>query len=1149
MSNYIPYHVHTEVSLTDSCTNYKLYIDRAKELDQTAICFTEHGNTFNWVDKKMYCDKKITVDKCQYAKESECISCDQCDKYLICTNRKNIKYMHGVEIYLTESLDEKIRDNYHTILIAANYDGIKELNKLIDLSTQPDHFYYKNRVTFDEFLNISDNIIKISACLASPLNKINGAIDKLKAEAGNIQEEYFNLSKESERFIDDISQERHEKINNIYNRIKRLEEYLIKILNHYDYYEIQPHIAEDQKIYNSKLFDLSKKYNKPLIAGTDTHSINNYKAECRSILQKAKKIEYSDEDKFDLTYKSYDELVDMFKNQDILPEEIYLQAIENTNIMAGRVERFDLDLSFKYPKIYDNEEEVFIQRIDDNYKNKLMNGIITSDQIYLDNIAEELRVLKKIGMVGFMLFMSELMTWCRENNIPFGNCRGSVGGSTIAYILDIIDLNPVTWKTVFSRFANEDRIEIGDIDIDISPSQRELVYQYIIDRFGIEYTSYILAIGTISDKGTIDEIGRALASKWFEDKNDVGLLRLEKELKEIKNKNNKTTNDLYGEWEIGESIGRRIQELYNSKENPYSLKNIALIKNEYEANPEKTRKKYPDLFYYFDGLLNTAVSQSMHPAGIIASPISLPDNYGTFWSRDGKRIICINMEEVHEVSLVKYDILGLKNIEVIKDTCELVGLKYPLSHEVNWNDENVWNDIITSSVGIFQFEGNYAFSLLKRYVPLKINDLSLVNACLRPSGVSYRDRLISREFNNNPSILIDKLLKDNNGFLVFQEDVIAFLQQICGLSGSEADNVRRAIGRKQKDRLDKALPKILEGYCEKSDKAREIAEEEAKQFLDIIESASSYMFGYNHSTGYSMIGYLCAYFRYYYPLEFVTAYLNNAKNQDDIDNGTELARLKGVKIKPIKFGFSRANYFPDKETKSIYKGISSIKGFGEKIDISEELIQFKEKRYNNFTNLLIDIKENTKIGDSKIETLIKLNYFSQFGRNKKLLTLFEEFTKGKSRYDKKHTDKTKEKRIEALYEYEKSLEDIALPIHEQISYESELLGTPMSIYEMPKGTSFVMELDLKNAPKANVYGLGTGTIAEIKVYKKDFKKLPFKQGDIVQFLKLKKKPKVKFVGEDIKGKPLFEPIDGEFDVWCFDPEDKNKICYKIVNVG
>ena len=254
------------------------------------------------------------------------------------------------------------------------------------------------------------------------------------------------------------------------------------------------------------------------------------------------------------------------------------------------------------------------------------------------------------------------------------------------------------------------------------------------------------------------------------------------------------------------------------------------IKSEYDSNPEQAKKKYKDIFYYFDGLLRYSISQSMHPAGIIASPITLTDNYGTFWS-EGKRIISINMDEVHDVSLVKYDILGLKNIQIIKETCELIGIKYPLSHEVDWNDSKVWKDIITSNVGIFQFEGKYAFSLLKRYRPLKINDLSLVNAALRPSGASYRDRLIDREFNQNPSKLIDELLKDNNGFLVFQEDTIKFLKDICGLSGSEADNIRRAIGRKQKDRLEKALPQILEGYCNESDKSREIAKEEAQEFL------------------------------------------------------------------------------------------------------------------------------------------------------------------------------------------------------------------------------------------------------------------------------------------------------------------------------
>ena len=343
------------------------------------------------------------------------------------------------------------------------------------------------------------------------------------------------------------------------------------------------------------------------------------------------------------------------------------------------------------------------------------------------------------------------------------------------------------------------------------------------------------------------------------------------------------------------------------------------------------------------------------------------------------------MEEVHDVSLVKYDILGLKNIEIIKDTCNLIGASYPLSHEINWNDEKVWKDIITSSVGIFQFEGNYAFDLLKRYEPLKINDLSLINASLRPSGASYRDRLIAKQFNKNPSKQIDELLKDNNGFLVFQEDTIKFLKDICGLNGSDADNVRRAIGRKQKDRLEKALPQILEGYCSVSDKSREIAEKEAQEFLKIIEDSSDYQFGYNHSTGYSMIGYLCGYYRYYYPLEFVTAYLNNASNEEDINDGTNLARIKGIQIKPVKFRYSKSEYFPDKSTNTIYKGLSSIKFLSS--NVSDELYKLRDKQYNNFLELLEEIPCDSR----QTDILIKLDFFSEFGEAKKLSTIYEYF--------------------------------------------------------------------------------------------------------------------------------------------------------------
>lgn len=1109
--------------MLDSCTNYKLYIDKAAELGQTAICFTEHGNIYNNIEKKMY------------------------------ANKKGLKYLHGVEIYLTHSLENKVRDNYHTILIAKNREGIKEINLLVDLSTREDHMYYKPRISFDEFFNISDNVIKISACLASPLSKypssvgdIADRIDKINKER---QEEITVIKNEAidknaeDKWIhsyDDADYDHsvpwawrctpHEAwLEDIENRIKSVnklcdeqidllnkEVYVAKqnyerLLKSYDYYEIQPHVKSLEQIqYNKMLYEASKRYGIPLIAGTDTHSINQYKAECRSILQKAKHIEFSNEDEFDLTYKSYDELVEMFRQQGSLPMEVVLEAIENTNRMADSVTDYELDIEFKYPVLYENEEEVFVNRIYKMYQDKLDKGIIKPNPKYEENIQEELRVFKKIGMVGFMLFMSELVCWCWDNGIPIGFCRGSVGGSTIAYLTDIIDVDPVVWDTVFSRFANEDRKEIGDIDLDIAPSQRHLVYEHIIEKFGIDKTAYILAIGTISDKGTIDEIGRAL---------NIPLDEV-KEIKELYSLYTDTIEDCKNKIQVFEEKGLEQGSAYKECKDK-------LQKNEKLLDDLKN-VKYKELFYYFDGLVGTAISQSMHPAGIIVSPVTLPDNYGTFWSKDGKRIISINMEEVHEVSLVKYDLLGLKNIDIIKDCCELANIPYPKSHTVNWEDEEAWKHITDSPVGIFQFESKFAYDSLKKFGCRRVNDLSLVNASIRPSGESYRDNLLAHKPNQNPSEIIDDLLKANHGYLVFQEDVIAFLQKICGLSGSDADNIRRAIARKQMDRLQKALPQILEGYCSMSDKPRDIAEEEAKTFLKIIEDASSYMFGYNHSTGYSMIGYICGYLRYYYPREFITAYLNNANNDDDIKLGTELAKQLQIPIHSIKFRHSTAKYSCDEN--GIYKGIASVKFLND--DAANDLYAIRDEKFETFIDLLARIKD-LRVDSRKLEILIKLDFFSEFGGINYLLacnSLFDKY------YGKKQMKK--EKLYEEGLDFDvirkyagketpkmfSNLDSIGL-INELIStipnekttlrtiiaYQIENLGYVDVVDKKYAGYCVVTDLNVDYSPKLKLYALANGNTIPVKIDKKTFKNQPLRRGDIIKVTRQNKKPKMRKV--------------------------------------
>jgi DNA polymerase-3 subunit alpha len=999
-------------SLLDSCTSYREYIDYAVELGQKAIGFSEHGDIYNWQSKWAYCKEN------------------------------NIKYIHGIEIYLTETLNEKIRDNYHTILIAKNKEGFKELNTLYFLSTRPDHVYYKPRLTFDEFLNISDNIIKISACIQSPLYSMYKDIRE-KMDYGVPQED------RQEKFI--------------------------QLLNHYDYYEIQYHNMNNQIEYNQWLYEWSQMYNKPLIAATDTHSLNDYKAECRTILQYGKTDGTwgDEENKCDLTYKTYNELVEAFKIQNSLPMNIILEAIENTNIMANNIEELDFDTKDKYPILYgDKDEEKLWETLKIKYQEKLERGEIEDNPKYWENINEEMRVFKKINMIGFMLLMSEIMSWARSNNIATGFSRGSVGGSTVAYISDITDIDPIKWHTVFSRFANEYRVEAGDIDTDWYEDDRPKVYDYIINRFGKENTSYILAVGTLADKAIIDTIGKAFR---------------------VKTDNN----------------------------TEYTLDKIKEIKKEYETNPQKTKEKYKDLFYYYDGLSGCIVSQSQHPAGLIVSPITLADNYGMFYGSEGQQILPLDMEECHSLGLIKFDILGLKSVGVIDKTCKLIGTYFPRAYEVNWNDKEVFEDITQDSTAIFQFESDFGKQSIKKMHPMSVDDICLCSACLRPSGESYREQVYNRQWNKNPSKIIDDLLSDSYGFLVYQEQTIAFLQQICGFSGSEADNIRRAIGKKQKDKIDKALPQILEGYCNKSDKPREIAETEAKQFLKVIEDASGYSFNFNHAESYAMLGYLMGYLRYYYPIEFITSFLNCAENNEDINNGTLLAKNKNIKIERPIFRYSTSEYGYDIDNKTIYKGIGSIKNISE--ICGNNLYTLKDKIYSNFIELLYDIFINKLAQKNEIDKLIKINFFREFGDINQLLvyhsiflSLYKRKTLKSTELDvfgitlediKPYIEKATEKTISGI-NMPKVIEVICSnqnyePITniERISYDMGILNHTDIIDDTIPNNIFVVgniETNKYGTKFITVYHPQTGEYYQNKVKRSAYNYNPCDSGDIIK---------------------------------------------------
>ena len=623
---------------------------------------------------------------------------------------------------------------------------------------------------------------------------------------------------------------------------------------------------------------------------------------------------------------------------------------------------------------------------------------------------------------------------------------------------------------------------VSQIDVDCPNEYRPQIYQHIFDSFGQRKCAYVLALGTISDKGTIDDIGRALSRLWS---------------KENPNDNN----------------------------NPYSLDKIAQIKKQFDENPEETKKIYPKLFYYFDGLNGTVVSLSHHPAGVIIAPIDIYSRYGMFIDKENLSVLNLDMSAAHNVGLVKYDILGLDTISVIDKTCKYAHIPYPHTYQIDFNDKAVWDGIKKSKYGIFQFTGDFAFNSLKKYDVQSIDDVCAVTACIRPSGASYRDRLLNHEHNKNPSKQIDELLKKNNGFLIYQEDIIAFLQQVCGLSGSDADTVRRAIGHKDKKCIKENMPKILEGYCSHSDKPKDVAEKEAKDFLEIIDNSSNYMFGFNHSIGYSILTYYCAYYRHYYPVEFVTALLNTADTDEKILNGTTLAKELGITIFSPKYGYSKSEYVPNTKNQSIYKGVASIKRLNQKA--ANELYALSQQtHYDSFMDLLQDIHAKTSVSSDQLEILIKIDYFSDFGDINSILEQVKIYNTFNGRKQISRADLEKYQLPEELMNSisgkvtEKLYKDFdwkdivkyklqnshikPATIIDKAKYELECLGyIQITNDNIPECYAIISNIEGKYKSKTvSLYRIHDGTTDIIKVKGKTLESYPLKVGDMIKTIEI-----------------------------------------------
>lgn len=897
MNNYTVTHIHTMLSNgvtnIDSVTRFQDYIEVAHSYGMTAMAFTEHGSVFEWFHKKEALEAA------------------------------GMKYIHAAEVYLTESLDEKVRDNYHCCLYAKNYDGVRELNQLISKSfnRQDNHFYYTPRISFDELFKTSDNILITSACIGGALYK---GTDSAKA-----------------KFLDFCLRNKHR-----------------------CFLEVQPHLVPEQVSHNRCLYNISRQYGIRLIAGTDTHALNDAHIKGRSILQRAKNVFFEGEDGWELRFLSYDQLCDLFRRQEALPREVYLEAIENTNVLTSMIEPFVLDRGTKYPHIYDNPDQKFRELIDECATNHPYIHQRHSEELIRSTLDQEIEVYKKTGAIDFMLLQKYLRDWEHTNGIYCGPGRGSVSGSFVAYVLGITEMDSIRFGLNFFRFMNPDRVTNADIDTDYGGEDRDKVKYFLLhDKMNLPQiqSAEIITFNTIAMKGAVRDVCRAL---------------------------------------------------YKDTEKDY-LATASYICEHIDSQEEKMRKEYPAVFEYVDIVSGVIVSIGSHPSGVLVSDREIAKDIGLCSTSGSDYMISmLNMKELDALMYVKLDILGLDNMAVINDTCKLAGIARATPDNTPLDDMDVWRSIRDDTTLIFQFESASAQAYLRRLfsdatleIARKRNPnfsmikwLSFGNGLIRPSCASFRDDVAKGIAVTNGMKELDDFLADTLGHISMQEDIMQFLVKFCGYSQADSDSVRRLIAKKYG--TESVLPEIRRRFIEYSMNTfhypESLCEQVIEPFLQVILDASSYGFSWNHSDAYSCIGYICGYLRYHYPLEFVAAALNVFHDKEEKTAAIiDYAVRHNIALSPAKFGKSQSGYMIDKENQVIYKGMESIKFLN--TACSEFLYSLRNKTYRTFIDLLYDLSSSPAINTRQIDVLIKIDFFSQFGNItelSQLVSLFNLFKQG-----------------------------------------------------------------------------------------------------------------------------------------------------------
>ena len=693
-----------------------------------------------------------------------------------------------------------------------------------------------------------------------------------------------------------------------------------------------------------------------------------------------------------------------------------------------------------------------------------------------------MHALKEMGFEGYYLLVHSYVNAAKRRGIA----RGSGGGSLLAYLCGIVDIDPIKYGLYFERFIDvgaldllkdgtitKKELKIPDFDVDFSPKDRDKVMGFIVDRYHEENVVSLGQFSYIWAKGAIKDIGRVLGIP-FEVTNEI-----------TKNLDNET---------IEEAL------------------NLGLL--------DKYKYEYPELFEYASKLSGLPKSFGVHPCGkVIATREAAYYNATEYNDNKKTWVLQGDMHSADDLGLVKIDLLGLRTLDVIYDTLEMIGKDYSYiaPHTLNMHDQKVWDEFAQGHTDcIFQFESTGMKHMLKDMKCNSMENLSAANALYRPGSKDYIPNYVNRK-NGVEEITylhedLKSILSNSYGIIVFQEQLIE-IGRFAGLRNP--DELRQATAKKKPKLMAKIEPELKNGLMQKGWTQEQVDE----LWLTILQFAR-YSFNKSHSSAYGLTAYITMYLKVHHTNEFFAACINSYEGDIDgvVKTITEAKRM-GVDIRFDKWHNATGETVCHDNT--VWLGINTMKGFGK--NVATALGELGCCHYQSFTEFLADAMSNPNIDKSQLECLIKLDWFRNFGGNGKLLRIYQlfndvygrkQFTKSKcnipheimSKFCKETAKQYRDVDYNGLLSCMcNQIEDFELPLEHKLNTQQQVYGYISYTDPSRKNTAVVMEINTKYTPKITLYRLDTGETTVVKLKKKSYESDPIPVGTIIKF-KLETKP-------------------------------------------